>query len=114
MALEHPGFLSGGINTGKNKYICCGQSRGLDVGLYNAKNLLEGNNWICFGLPASLMQEPDFLTGLYSDIDPAMSKLGAAIKDATNELGCPQLNEINKRQFDKYPGYTKLKNKRMY
>jgi hypothetical protein len=52
------------------------------------------------------MQAPDILSGLFTDIDPSRDALGTAINSATNSLGCPKLNNIDKNQFNKYPGYT--------
>ncbi len=58
------------------------------------------------------MEAPDILSGLYSDDDAAVDALGTAINTATDALGCPTLNAINKGQFTSdfapYPGYTKL------
>ena len=109
MAIKHPEFASVGGNTGKRNSFFGLDPENLTSGVFTAQNLLQGNNLICFGLEASLMEAPDFLSGLYSDIDPAMDKLGTAINDATNGLGCPQLNEINKGHFSMFPGFTKLK-----
>lgn len=108
MALQHPEFTSVGGNTGTTNSFVGIDPANLTDGVFNADNLLQGNNLICFGLEATLMEAPDLLSGLYSDIDPAVDKLGSAINRATNGLGCPQLNEINKEQFNQYPGYTKL------
>ena len=81
----------------------------LTGGVITAGNLAQGNNGICFGLELTLQEAPDFLSGLYSDVNPAMDALGTAIQTATGALGCPQLNNINKDQFSQYPGYTNLK-----
>ncbi len=114
MALAHPEFLSVGGNTGKTNSFAGIDPEMLTGGVFNSQNLLQGNNGICFGLEASLQEAPDILSGLYSDVDAAMDKLGTAIDSATNGLGCPKLNEIDKSQFYKYPGYTKLKSDGSY
>jgi hypothetical protein len=49
---------------------------------------------------------PDLVSGLFLDINAAADKLGSALNGATNSLGCPNLNNINKAQFTKYPGFT--------
>ena len=112
MALQYPEFLSLGGNTGKTNSFTAIDPSNLTSGVFTTSNLLQGNNAICFGLEATLMEASDFLSGLYSDIDPAMDKLGTAINTATGALGCPQLNAINKGQFASdfapYPGFTKL------
>jgi len=108
MALEYPEFLAVGGNTGETNSFTGVDLEDLTGGVFTSSSLLEGNNLICFALEASLQEAPDFLSGLYSDINPAMDALGTAIDDATSGLGCPQLNAINKGQFAKYPGYSNL------
>ena len=114
MAVEHPQFLSVGGNTGKVNTFTGVDPANLTGGVFTDSNLLQGNNLICFGLEASLQEAPDILSGLYSDISSAMDALGTAVNQATNGLGCPQLNEINKGQFSQYPGYTKLSSQGTY
>ena len=114
MAVEHPQFLSVGGNTGKVNTFTGVDPANLTGGVFTDSNLLQGNNLICFGLEASLQEAPDILSGLYSDVDSALDALGTAIDQATNGLGCPQLNEIDKSQFDQYPGYTKLSSQGTY
>lgn len=114
MAVEHPQFLSVGGNTGKVNTFTGVDPANLTGGVFTASNLLQGNNLICFGLEASLQEAPDILSGLYSDVDSALDALGTAIDQATNGLGCPQLNEIDKSQFNQYPGYTKLSSQGTY
>jgi hypothetical protein len=114
MALQHPEFLNVGGNTGKTNTFTGVDLSDLTGGVFNSQNLLEGNNLVCFALQASLQEAPDILSGLYSDVNAAMDKLGSAVNAATGGLGCPKLNAINKGQFDKYPGYTKLKSNGQY
>ncbi|KAF2100903.1 Cloroperoxidase [Rhizodiscina lignyota] len=109
MALEHPEFLSIGGNTGKTNSFVGVDLEDLTSGVFNAGNLLKGNNAICFGLEASLQEAPDILSGLFSDISSALAKLSSAVNAATDGLGCPVLDSIDKGQFSQYPGYTKLK-----
>ena len=108
MALAYPEFLSVGGNTGTTNSFVGVDPANLTGGVFSASSLLQGNNAICFGLEASLQEAPDILSGLYSDISPAMDQLGSAVDAATNGLGCPVLNEIDKTQFAKYPGYSDL------
>ena len=108
MALAYPEFLAVGGNTGETNTFIGMDPANVTGCVFTASNLLQGNNAICFGLEASLQEAPDILSGLYSDIDAAMDQLGTAVNDATNGLGCPKLNEIDKTQFAKYPGYSNL------
>ena len=114
MALAHPEFLSVGGNTGTTNSFVGVDPQSLTGGVFSAPSLLQGNNAICFGLEASLQEAPDILSGLYSDISPAIDALGTAVNKATNGLGCPKLNAINKAQFAPYPGYSKLKSNGQY
>jgi hypothetical protein len=50
-------------------------------------------------MQAAVQQLPDILSGVLTDKDSAVNSL-------TNSLGCPKLNNIDKDQFNKYPGYT--------
>ena len=114
MALGHPQFLAVGGNAGTTNSFFGIDPANLTGGVFTAQNLLEGNNLACFGLEASLQEAPDFLSGLYSDIDPAMDKLGSAVSAATGALGCPELNSIDKEQFQRFPGYTMLRSDGTY
>ena len=109
MALQHPEFLSVGGNTGTPNSFVGLDPGDLTGGVYNTPTLLQGNNAICYGLELTLQEAPDLLSGLYSDVNAAMDKLGTAIQNATHALGWPTLNNVGKGQFGKYPGYTKLK-----
>ena len=112
MALEHPEFLSIGGNTGKTNTFTGIDPQNLTGGVFTSSNLLQGNNLACYGLELTLMEAPDILSGLYSDISSALDALGTAFNSATESLSCPKLNAINMNQFNsdlsKYPGYTKL------
>ncbi|KAI4161935.1 MAG: hypothetical protein LQ342_004383 [Letrouitia transgressa] len=114
MALQHPEFLSVGGNTGTVNTFTGIDPEDLTQGVFNAQTLLQGNNALCFGFQAGLQEAPDILSGLFTDIDPAMDKLGAAVSKATDGLGCPELNAINKGQFGKYPGWTRLRSDGTY
>ena len=113
MALPHPQFFAVGGNTGQVNTFTGINPANLTGGVYTDGNILQGNNLICYGLELSLQEAPDFLSGLYSDVNSAQDALGTAINEATGALGCPKLNAINKGQFKqdfaKYPGYSKLK-----
>lgn len=108
MALAHPQFLSVGGNTGKTNTFTGVDPAALTGGVFNAQNLLQGNNLVCFGFEASLQEAPDFLSGLYSNTAAALAALTTAVNEATAGLGCPKLSEIDMAQFSKYPGYTEL------
>jgi hypothetical protein len=134
MASQHPEFLSVGGNTGMffqmvdvyNTNVSQGtvdsfvgvDPADLTGGVFNGATLLEGyvvdsltqwveslltkrrsNNLACFAMQAAVQQLPDVLSGVLTDD-------GSRISQLTSSLGCPKLNNIDKDQFSKYPGYT--------
>lgn len=54
----------------------------------------------------AIQQVPDLVSGLFLDINKAVDKLGSVLNNATNSLGCPNLNNISKAEFKDYPGFT--------
>lgn len=107
MLLQHPEFGSIGGNTGTVDSFTGVDPADLTGGVFNAATLAKGNNLFCYAMQLTVQGLPDILSGLFTDISAAKDKLGAAINSATNSLGCPKLNNIDKHQFDKFPGYTK-------
>jgi len=55
----------------------------------------------------AVQQVPDLVSGLFLDINEAVDKLGSVLNNATNSLGCPNLNNISKSKLNNYPGFTK-------
>jgi hypothetical protein len=55
----------------------------------------------------AIQQVPDLVSGLFLDINAAVDKLGSVLNNATDSLGCPNLNNISKSEFKDYPGFTK-------
>lgn len=108
MALEHLEFLAVGGNTGEVDTFTGLDPDDLTGGVFNAATLLEENNALCFALELTIQATPDILSGLFTDIDAAEDLLGTVINTATDTLGCPVLNEIDKGQFNQFPGYTQL------
>jgi hypothetical protein len=105
-ASEHPEFLSIGGNTGTVDSFTGVDPSMLTGGIFNAATLLQGNNLLCYATQLLVQGLPDILSGLLTDTNAAEDKLGSVLNDATNSLGCPKLNNIDKNQFNKYPGYT--------
>ena len=113
-ALQHPEFLSVGGNTGTTNSFAGVDIQNLTGGVYNAQNLLEGNNLACFAFQAAVLEAPDLLKGLVSDITGAAGKIASTLTDTLVQLGCPQLEEFDTTQFEKFPGYAKLKSDGTY
>ncbi|ETN38619.1 uncharacterized protein HMPREF1541_06656 [Cyphellophora europaea CBS 101466] len=109
IALAHPQFLDIGGNTGTPNSFTGVNLQDLTGGVYNAKNLLEGNNLACFAYQAAILNAPDLLKGLLSDVTGAVNKITDSLGDTLVQLGCPQLEKIDDSQLSQFPGYTKLK-----
>ena len=109
MLLQHLEFGSIGGNTGTPNSFVGVDPAELTDGVFNAQTLLEGNNLMCYGLQLAVQELPDLLSGLVTNLAAAVNKVSSTFGDTTQKLGCPELTKINKDQFQKYPGYTKLK-----
>lgn len=70
----------------------------LSGGLFNAGDLLEGNNLGCFAYQISAQAKPDILLGL---LDPLTDALG----DVVSQLGCPRLENADEELLQQFPGY---------
>lgn len=89
---------------------------GLDVsnitgGVYNAGNLLQGNNLGCFLFQLTSFMMPDMISeaGIIGDVANVVAGVTDSIKLNLAPLNCPQLTNIDKRSFALYPGWTKSK-----
>lgn len=106
--LAHIEFASIGGNTGTVNSFAGLDPANLTGGVYELSTLTKGNNLLCYAMELTVQALPDLLSGLFTDVDTAMDKVGPVFNNATNSLGCPKLNNIDKDQFNAYPGYTKL------
>jgi len=114
-ALKYPQFLSVGGNTGTTNSFTGVDITNLTGGVYNSQTLLQGNNAACFAYQNAQQGAPDLLKGVFTDTTAALAKLNDAFNNAYSALGgCPQLQSIDESQFDKYPGYSKLKSNGAY
>jgi hypothetical protein len=107
--LQHLEFASIGGNTGTPNSFVGVDPEELTDGVFNAQTLLQGNNLMCYGLQLAVQELPDLLSGLVTNLAAAVNQVSSAFGNATESLGCPELTKINQDQFQKYPGYTKLK-----
>lgn len=105
-AQQFPQILVPGGNTGTTNSFTPLNISALTGGVYNAQTLTQGNNLQCFAYQAMQQASPDMLKGLYSDISGPLGLLTTQITDVIGGLGCPQLQSIDKSQFNQYPGYT--------
>lgn len=106
MTVQNLQFASFGGNTGKTNSFVGISPDNLTSSVYSFDNLLEGNNLFCYGMQFALQMTPDILAGLYTTIKPATDMINKAFGDATGILGCPQLTEVDMKQFEQFPGFT--------
>lgn len=105
-ALAYPKFLDVGGNLGKPNTFTGVDINNLTGGVYNAQNLAKGNNALCFAFEAVIQAAPGLLRQLFSNISQPLSTISSTLGGALTNLGCPQLQNIDFSQFNKYPGYT--------
>jgi hypothetical protein len=79
-------------------------------GVFNSGDLFHGNNLECFGLQISQATIPDILGGTENSIRNIIKPLSDAIVERLAGLACPQLEGIDQRQYDVFPGYNKCLN----
>jgi hypothetical protein len=99
-----PSDLTGGVFNGATLLEVC--YRFIELNTWTRYLLrTQSNNLMCYVMQLAVQQLPDILSGLFTDVDPSQDLLGTELNSLTNSLGCPKLNNIDKGQFDKYPGY---------
>ena len=114
IALEHPQFLDIGGNTGTPDSFTGVNVEDLTGGVYNVKNLLEGNNLACFAYQAAVLNAPDLLKGLVADVTGAVGRIADSLGDTLVQLGCPQLERFDTGPLEQFPGFSKLKSDGTY
>lgn len=107
-ALKYPKFLSIGGNTGTTNSMTLVDPANITGGLYNVRNLRQGNNAACFGIQFAQLAMPDLLKDTISDLTKSvLETVNTLVQNATADLKCPQLKTYSTEPFNKYPGYTK-------
>ncbi|KAI5195675.1 Cloroperoxidase [Aureobasidium subglaciale] len=99
-AVLHPKFLNIGGNLGKTNTFTGVDVANLTGGVYNAGDLLKGNNAACFAYQFAAQAKPDLALSVFNLVNQA---LGSVL----SVLGCPQLQHIDDAQLKMFPGYQK-------
>jgi len=102
LATPELGVIGG--NTGEPNTFVGVNLGDLTGGVFNAENLLEGNNLMCFALQVANVGSPDILKGLLGNALLAVQKLTSALDPLLKTLGCPQLAKYDKSLLQKFPG----------
>ncbi|KAI0201210.1 hypothetical protein F4808DRAFT_469865 [Astrocystis sublimbata] len=109
--LEHasyyPRLLSIGGNTGKPNTFAPIDVEDLTGGVFKTADLLKSNNLECFVLQIIQAAAPDQLGTMFSDVKNALLPLTDKLQQLLDGKSCPQLQSVNMKLFEKYPGYTK-------
>ncbi|KAL5422368.1 hypothetical protein PMIN04_004789 [Paraphaeosphaeria minitans] len=98
-AALHPKFLDIGGNTGTTNSFVGVDVADLTGGVFNSANLLQGNNFACFVYQLSAQAKPDAVLGV-------LNQLTNAVGNIIGKLGCPQLQAIDNKQLEQFPGYS--------
>lgn len=109
-AEQHPKFLTIGGNTGAVNTLAGVDLEDLTGGIFNVKNLLQGNNLFCFASQIAVQVLPDQLecSGLISGLTSVLASVQVQLAQLVGSLGCPQLGKVQFGQFDGFPGYKNL------
>lgn len=106
-------YSFGGNTNGVNTFV------GLNIddvsgGLLNAKNLLEGNNLICFALMGIKNASPNALSSIYATLSSATNLLFATVEPIMGAIDCPVYGDLSVNGTDwftynseMYPGFKK-------
>ena len=104
-ALKHlPDLLVLGGNTGQVNTFTGVNISDLTGGVFNAANLLEGNNALCFAFLSTELATPDLLKGAVGNVAKALRLLSQPLAAMLETLGCPQLAKYDGSLFEQYPG----------
>ncbi|KAF4973330.1 hypothetical protein FZEAL_9346 [Fusarium zealandicum] len=111
---SHPEVLSIGGNTnGVNTFTGINLAD-LNDGLLNAKNLLQGNNLICFAMNAIKTGSPNYLSSVYATLSSVTDLVFAALEPVMGAMNCASYDDLSvngTNWFDynteKYPGFKK-------
>ncbi|ESZ98955.1 putative Aromatic peroxygenase [Sclerotinia borealis F-4128] len=109
-AEQYPPLLDIGGNTGKPNTFTPVDLGSLTKGVFESGTLLEGNNLECFVFQAAQAAIPDIAGGTLTSIGNSIQPFSDTVAQRLLGLGCPKLEGIDQKSFDKFPGYTKCKN----
>jgi hypothetical protein len=106
LATKYPDIVQVGGNTGTTDSFTGVNVGDLTGGVYNAQNLLQGNNLGCFAFQAAQQGIPSVLSKIVSNIGPVVDLVNKYINPVTQALNCPALTKFDQSLFNQFPGYT--------
>ncbi|KAJ4413762.1 hypothetical protein N0V82_008351 [Gnomoniopsis sp. IMI 355080] len=93
LLLKKPELLSVGGNTGTVNSFAGIDMEDLTGGVFNAANLLEGNNLICFALEVVKFAGPNALSSALKTLSEPIELLGEVVAPLVN-LSCPVFEDL--------------------
>jgi hypothetical protein len=87
-------------NLGKTNTFAGVDVTDLSGGVFNSADLLKGNNAACLAFQFAAQAKPDVALA-------TLTKLTNEIGSISSKLGCPNLQNIDDSQLNKYPGYKR-------
>ena len=111
---KHPELANVGGNLGKVNSFSGIDFNDLTGGAFNAVDLLEGNNLVCFSLELVKAFAPNSLSTLFKTLTTPLKLVNDALLDPLLDLNCGAMEELSKGGNDvvaqllkKYPGAKK-------
>ncbi|RDW62500.1 hypothetical protein BP5796_10802 [Coleophoma crateriformis] len=93
--VKHPVLFSIGGNTnGVNTFTGIDYAN-ITGGAFNAADLLEGNNLLCFAFQALKEGSPNLLSSLYATIAPILSEVTSLADSVMLSLNCPAYKDLS-------------------
>lgn len=110
-ASVYPKFLDIGGNTGAPNTFNTLDLRDPAGGVLNLARLLEGNNLWCFAFQSFQNAAPDQVLSLGKLVGSLFGSAGSQLADFIESAGCSKLYNIQQKDLEKYPGFTKSQGK---
>ncbi|CZT18001.1 related to oxidase [Ramularia collo-cygni] len=105
--IAYPGTLKIGGNMGQVNTFTGVDLTNLTGGVYNLQSLTQGNNLGCLLFQSSALLTPSLLRPLLgTSLTSVLNRLNALFGNVLAPLGCPQLEELDTRALEQFPGYT--------
>lgn len=113
LLLKQPELLSVGGNTGEVNSFAGIELGDLTGGVFNAANLLKGNNLVCFALEVVKFAGPNSLSSALKTLSEPIELLGKIVAPLV-DLSCPVFDDLTvggtnfwDHAMDTYPGANK-------
>ncbi|RDW75389.1 hypothetical protein BP6252_06531 [Coleophoma cylindrospora] len=93
--IKHPVLFSIGGNTGGVNTFTGLRFNDITGGAFNATNLLEGNNALCFAFQFLKEGSPNVLSSLYATAGPVIEAITSLVSGVVLSLNCPAYKDLS-------------------